>query len=69
MAAKKTFKNQRERIISHLTKKRLSVNEAMSRYGIKNLSARISELRNWYGYDITTFSSKDTKTSTVYRLN
>lgn len=61
-------RNQKQRILNHLEKRRLSLTEAKSRYSVQNLSARISELRS-DGFDIYTLSRRVTGKSTVYGLN
>lgn len=59
---------QHVKIVNHLAKKRLTVREALSRYGVQNLRARIRELRV-KGFDITTISKNQTGRPTAYRLN
>lgn len=62
-------KPQHVKIVNHLAKnKRLTVREALSRYGVQNLRARIRELRI-KGYNIATLSKSQTGRVTVYRLN
>lgn len=60
--------NQQEKILKHLSKRRLSLTEARSRYAVQNLSAQICHLRN-AGFDIYTLSRKVTGKPTVYGLN
>ena len=68
MAKKQQFRNQRERVMNILERRRLSDHEALSKYSIRNLSAVISKLRS-HGIDIYTIPRTITKKSTVYGLN
>ena len=62
---------QKQKILLHLEKnKGITLLEALTRYGVLNLSARIQELR-CMGYYIETFYRKDLdldKTIAEYRL-
>lgn len=64
----KTRKNQWQKIMNHLKKRRLSVQFAKSKYGIQNLRARICELRK-EGNEIYTYPDRRTGRTTSYGLN
>lgn len=52
--AVKVSKNQNERVMSELQKKGFITNPRASKMGVRNLRARISDLRNSYGLNIVT---------------